>query len=77
MKRGKCRRGVRGGVLARKVVVAGYHLLLVLVLRLRVGKQLVALMYLISSLLAEESDSKNDNELADLFSLRLSACLSC
>ena len=65
---------MKGGLLAREVVVAGCYLL---ALRLRIGKRLVALIYLMSGLLAEELDNKNDNELADLFSLRLSTCLSC
>ena len=44
---------------------------------LRLSKRLVAKMYFMSGLLAETSDSKKERELADLFSLRLSVCLSC
>jgi hypothetical protein len=48
-----------------------------LLLALRFGNRLVARMYLMRGLLAEGSDSRNDKELADLFSLRLNICLSC
>ena len=68
-------RGVRGE-LARKVVKAGWELSYFLML-LKFSKRLVAKMYLMSGLLEETSDSKKERELADLFSLRLSVCLSC